>query len=344
MDDERNWQTFKRALLLLKQLQQGPHSRRELMTAVSAQLPDAYQTSNAKAAVRTFERDLQNLRERLQATIVWDHTLRAYVLQDAGPFGQNALPDAAMTGLAFLFEAFATNHEAKRMVTPLLDWFMQSVPPDQLRRLGQHTIPLELGVDRLSEKEIMPEVWRMVNHAIHQRRLFRFPYLSPVHENEGPRIHTVEPYEIQFRNGHYYLHAYCRRWEAPNGWTGGGHWATPYRLDYIQKDELTLLKTFSPRQQQPKLISIRYKLAPRIVRGGVTRYFTDMVVGEPDAEGWVTVSAKADSVFDAHRILLGYGELCIALDPPQLVERMATVSQKMATHYASLSPEDSPPS
>lgn len=333
-DYERNWDAARRALLIIRHLRSGPASRPELVQAVRQALPSAYADLSAKALQRAFERDLENARLRLGAEIAWNPHLRAYVLVDTGPLIQLELSDAALVGLAFLTDLFNTSSEVVAIIEPLLDWVRTAVTSEQLRTLGRHTATLSVSLRRLSESEIAPVVWQHVNDAIRARRLLRFSYASPIHERDEPRIHTVEPYTLFFRGGHYYLRAYCRRWVAPDGYSGGSFWASPYRLDYILPDAIELQRSFEPRPQQRPLHTIRYKLSPKIVRGGISRYFSNMQAGEPDADGWVTVTAETDNLFDAHRILLGYGEQCVALAPPDLVERMTTAVGEMAARYA----------
>lgn len=329
---ERNWDSMRRALLIIRALRQGPANRNELMAAVAESLPDAYADLPERSQRRAFERDLENARERLAATIAWNGSIRAYELHDAGPFVQAELTDDALGGLAFLMNTFNPNEEVARFVQPLLDWVTSAVTEEQLRTLNQSP-SLSVSLQRLSEQEIAPDVWRLVNIAIRNRRMLKFEYGSPIHKVDDTRLHTVEPYGLLFREGHYYLRAYRRRWLAPNGFSGGEGWATPYRLDYIRSGTCELRANFVPRESRPTTETIRYKLHPRIVRGGISRYFDKMQVGEADENGWVTISAETDNLFDAHRILLRYGEMCVALSPPRLVDYMARAAHGMADQY-----------
>jgi predicted DNA-binding transcriptional regulator YafY len=330
---DRNWDALKRSLILLTRLRQGPADKATLIKAVRRALPDAYSEESAKAQSRTFERDLENVRYRLQAEVAWQPQLRQYVLHGVGPFLRVELSEEMLTGLAFLMDTLTTNEEIQRIIRPLLDQIVQALPPHQIQQLSRQSTPIHVNLQRLSESEISPEVWRRLIYAIKQRRVVRFHYASPLHEHSETRQHTVEPYEHYFRGGHFYLKGYCLRWVAPNGWEGGQFWASPYRLDYILPADFMLLGTFVHREKRAQLHSIRYKLAPQIVRGGVSRYFDQMRVGDPDAQGWVEVTAQTDNLFEAHRILLAYGEQCQALEPPELVDRMARAAGAMAAFY-----------
>lgn len=331
---DRNWDALKRALLILRFLRQEPAGKTALIRLVQEVMPDAYREENEKAQSRTFERDLDNVRYRLEAMVAWDAGLRQYVLQEAGPFVQAALPDEALSGLAFLMDSFTTSEEIQEVIRPLLHWVGQTIPHSQMRQLSHQKVPVQVNIRRISEHDIHPVVWEKVIYAIRQRRIVEFFYTSPHHERSEPRRHTVEPYEHYFRNGHFYLKAYCLRWVAPNGFEDGKFWANPYRLDYILPDDLVLLGTFVHREKRTRMIPIRYKLSPHIVRGGISRYFADMQVSQPDADGWVEVNASTDNEFEAYRTLLAYGDQCVVLAPPSLVDRLRQVAESLHNFYA----------
>jgi len=330
---DRNWDAMKRALLILQHLRQEPASRATLMKAIRHTLPDSYTEASEKTQRRTFERDLENVRQRLGATVNWQPRLRQYVLHDPGPFVQSDLSPEALNSLAFLKDSLTTSVEIQKVIQPLLDWVEQAISPEQIRQMTHQHTPIQLNIERISEGDIHPEVWRKVIYAIKQRRIITFNYRSPVHQRGEPRRHTVEPYEHYFRGGHFYLKAYCLRWVAPDGHENGKFWANPYRLDYILSDNLELGSTFVAREQRKPMQQICYKLSPQIVRGGISRYFPDMSVDEPDEEGWVAVTARTDNEFEAYRTLLAYGDQCVVLEPPGLVERMRQVAESFATAY-----------
>lgn len=331
---DRNWDAMKRALLILRLLRQAPGDKATLIKMVRQILPDVYNETNDKAQSRTFERDLENIRLRLLATVEWQPRLRQYVLHDPGPFVQSDLSPEGLTGLAFLKDSFTTSEEIQRVIRPLLEWVEQIIPLEQIRQMTHQQAPIHLNIQRISEGDIHPEVWRKVIYAIKQRRVIAFYYASPFHEKHEARRHTVEPYEHYFRSGHFYLKAYCLRWVAPNGFENGRFWANPYRLDYILPDDLELLKMFALREQRPSMQQIRYKLSPQIARGGISSYFTDMEVGKPDESGWVVVTAYTDNEFEAFRTLLAYGDQCVVLEPPSLVSRIKQVAQSLTNLYA----------
>jgi len=64
------WEAVRRCLAVLRWLQQGPADRKTLMQEVRETLPDAHRTGTSDVQRRRFERDLENLRYQLGATVV----------------------------------------------------------------------------------------------------------------------------------------------------------------------------------------------------------------------------------------------------------------------------------
>jgi hypothetical protein len=91
-------------------------------------------------------------------------------------------------------------------------------------------------------------------------------------------------------------------------------------------------KSIQPRSQ--RRISITYKVAPRLWRGGLSRRFDKMEIVEVDAADWAVISAETDDLFYARQVLLRYGALAVALEPPTLVNEMQAITQAMAAAYA----------
>ena len=331
---KETWLSVKRALIILQQLQRGPASKKELMQAVRNIVPDAYTQPTESAQSRAFERDLDNLRKRLGANIPpWDRKLRAYYLLDSGSFARFDLSEEVLTSIAFLLETFGPDNGAYEILQPLLNFLEKGLTSEQLRRLERQSDPLRVNLSRLDAGTISPMVWEKVRFAVKQRRMVEFDYLSPRHEHPEPRRHQVEPFEIRFERGHYYLRGYCLRWQNPEGYEGGKRWFS-YRLDHILSQNFILLnKQTKPRSQ--RLIPIRYKIAPRLWRGGFTQRFEEMQANEPYDTQWVEIQAKVEDLFQAHRVFFFFGELCQAVEPPELVEMMKTAVSGMFQLYNS---------
>lgn len=328
------WEAVRRCLAILQRLQQGPANRKTLMQAVREALPDAYGTGTSDSRRKCFERDLENLRYQLGATVDWDPEANVYRLVDIGPSGYLSLSDKALRGLALLLNAFGPESGASEVVHPLLNEILSALPLDRQRRLERTSSALRLDLRRLDTGEIVPVVWEKVYRAVTQRQVLRFQYLSPQYEQSIARTHTVEPYILRFHRGHYELRAYCRHWTNPQGQERYEAGWLRYRLDRISAEGIEILpEKLPPGQRRRRMIRVRYRISPKLVAGGMSRHFEEMTAREPSAEGWVEVTGTTDDLFEAQRVFLAYGEHCVVLEPLDLVRKMKRVVQEMAKLY-----------
>jgi predicted DNA-binding transcriptional regulator YafY len=143
---------------------------------------------------------------------------------------------------------------------------------------------------------------------------------------DRPRVITHpddEPLELEFRDGHYYLWAYCFRMNR----------VYPYRLDAIVEDSLEILPKRAEGRWQPKMVDVQYRVSPKIGARGVSLRFPEVMTIEPQADGSVIVTARAYSDFQAIQEILRYGEQAEILGPDQLRAKMRRVVEQMAGLY-----------
>jgi proteasome accessory factor C len=277
---------------------------------------------------------MASIRWQLGVMVDYDRQGGQYVLADSGPLVSLALSPDALRGLAFLLSTFNQESAASEHTRPLLEAIQSLLPAEQRRKLEQHNPELELDLRHLDHGDIPPQVWTSVRRAIIRRRVLQFDYLSPQHDPPECRMHIVEPYYLKFQDGHYQLHAFCRRWVGPGHCQDDAGWRI-YRLTRIQESGLELWpEKFPPTQWRRRLVTLQYRLGPVLHRGGVSRRFEEMEVSPVEPDGWVTVTAKTDDLFAARRILLAYGENCEVLAPPQLRRQIAAAARSMAELYA----------
>jgi predicted DNA-binding transcriptional regulator YafY len=328
------WETVRRCLAILRRLQQGPADRKAVMQTVREVLPDAYSTGTPDVHRKCFERDLENLRNQLAATVEWDPKVGVYRLIDVGPIGGLDLSDKALRGLALLLDTFGPESGASEVARPFLDGVLSALPSDRRRQMERTSSVLRLDLRRLDPEKTPPVVWEKVHRAVARRQVLRFQYLSPRHEQPIARTHTVEPYSLRFHRGHYEIRAYCRHWASTQGQERYEVGWLRYRLDRILADGTEILpEKLPPDQRRRRMMRIRYRISPKLAAGGVSRHFEEMTIGEPDVEGWVEVTGKTDDLFEAQRVFLAYGEHCVVLEPLDLVRKMRGVVQEMAKLY-----------
>ena len=320
-----SWLKVQRCLVILHRLQRGPASPEVLIHTVKAALGD---TAYGSAPQKALERDIQQLRTTFDLTI----PLRQgeYALVGVGSIPLLDLPDHALQAMAFLYDTFQPKTAGAEQVRALLDLLTAYLPEERRRALRRMRAVPRVDLRPVDSGEIDEETWAAVERAVVKRQQLAFEYQSP--RREGPTHHVVEPYVLVFEDGPYYLDAYCRRWEAPDG-TTGQHTAIPYRMDRIVPGSARVLPTrLPPSRRKPRTFTLRYELAPIIVRGGVSHRFPETKVKVRD-DGWAEVTAKIVNPFMAAKRLLSYGANCRVLEPPEVVRHIKEAVRGMAEIY-----------
>lgn len=302
---------LQRSLCLLRHLQDGPQDRDTLASFVHIECdPNAYPDFSQKASQKCFENDLKRLREWGVAT---DYYEGHYRLLSYGSFNPVGLPDHALEMVAFLSETFgpgAPHHEAiQQLLRMVIDW----LPSQQRDSIPMRRQRLRLDLRRRDDDQIAPRVQAALDRALSQHRLLRFHYRAPSQTDGVPRIHTVQPWSLDFDpvRRHLYLDAYRLEVSGPFGVWAEPQWQR-YRPGRILAEGIEVLPDKFPAipPKRPRY-PLEYWLAPEIARlGEITRHFEEMRIGQTDSEGWVQVTATTDDLFRAMRLLLGYGPNC----------------------------------
>jgi len=161
-----------------------------------------------------------------------------------------------------------------------------------------------------------------LRRAQEQQLRFSFLYRSPLQPDSRPVRHTIEPETIEERAGHVYFEGYSVDTEQ----------ILQFRLDRVELGSAEVLPSKFPGQRERRPISICYRLSPSIARYGASRRF-DQHAETVLPDGWVEVRAETKDLFWASKILLKYGENCIAVEPPELVAELKRVVWEMARNY-----------
>lgn len=143
-----------------------------------------------------------------------------------------------------------------------------------------------------------------------------------------PTLQThVEPYELEYRDGHWYFTAYLS--EQGN--------FIDYRVDRIQPDSVSpadLHEHFLPGNRRRRGVKIRYWVSPMLARhGSLSTRLKEQQVTLLDDDRGAIVEGYAKSVWWARRLLLGYGGQVKALEPEELVRTMRAEVDAMSKFY-----------
>ena len=213
---ESHWLVIRRCLAIIHRVQRGPASWQDLIEAVQAQEGhDAYGEATGEAAGQARRR---RIRENMGVDLCFDRQAGGYVIKGTWrPLLD--LPDEDLATMAWLEETFGLESPQHDEVHALLGRLRLYLGTERLAALERCRTSLAVDLGRRDEDQIRPSVWNGLTKALLERRQVELVYLSPRYEDGQPRRHVVEPYERTFdtTHGHYYLRAYCRRVEGPDG-------------------------------------------------------------------------------------------------------------------------------
>ena len=137
----------------------------------------------------------------------------------------------------------------------------------------------------------------------------------------------IEPYELEYRDGHWYFTAYL----------GDQGDFVDYRVDRIHPESLRLADSrdhFTPGNRLRRGVKIRYWVSPMLARhGSLSARLREQQVTLLDEDQGAIVEGYAKSIWWAKRLLLGYGAQVKALWPEELVHQMRREVEMMGKAY-----------
>lgn len=156
---------------------------------------------------------------------------------------------------------------------------------------------------------------------------FAYTPLGQSWDAEPTRQDHVEPYELEYREGHWYFAAYLPEQGS----------FVDYRVDRIQPDSVRQDAShdhFLPGNRQRRGVKIRYWVSPMLARhGSLSARLKEQQVTILDNEQGAIVEGYAKSTWWARRLLLGYGSQVKALEPAELVQAMQEEVAMMGKLY-----------
>lgn len=192
------------------------------------------------------------------------------------------------------------------------------------RRLARPVLlPLSPAADYAQHTEVILQL----DAALEAGAYISFAY-TPLQRNwdDEPILHRhVEPYELEYRDGHWYFTAYVFEMNK----------FIDYRVDRIHPASVQREHDhFYPGGRSRLGVKIRYWVAPEMARHGtLSMRLWDQTVTLLDGGQGAIVEGYARSVWWAMRLLLGYGEQVKALEPEELVQVMRKTAQGMGRLY-----------
>ncbi len=191
----------------------------------------------------------------------------------------------------------------------------------------RHARPVLLPLSPVVDYSQHGETILLLDQALEEGAYVSFAYTPLTHSWDAePVLHEhTEPYELEYRDGHWYYTAYVLALNV----------FLDYRVDRIRPGSLRKdHDRFYPGIRQRPGVKIRYWVSPMLARHGSlsVRLREQQVTMLGDDQGAI-VEGYAKSVWWARRLLLGYGEQVKALEPEKLVLAMRESAEAMSRLY-----------
>lgn len=230
-----------------------------------------------------------------------------------------------------LQEGFAPGTPYAEAVQQLLrrwEWLFteksqQLVRQKRKRQARPVLIPLSPVVDYSQHNDIILKLDEALEDGAYVSFTYT-PLILPWDADPVPHEH-VEPYELEYREGHWYFTAYVFDMNT----------FLDYRVDRIHPGSLRKEHDrYYPGGRQRPGVKIRYWMSPMLARhGSLSARLRDQQVTLLDNEQGAIVEGYARSEWWARRLLLGYGEQVKALGPEKLVQMMRETVEGMSGLY-----------
>src|SRR5579859_3712324 len=189
--------------------------------------------------------------------------------------------------------------------------------------------PVVLPLSPVSDYSQHVQVILQLDAALENGAYVSFAYTPLSHSwDDPPEQHMhVEPYELEYREGHWYFTAYVQSMNR----------FLDYRVDRIHPaslDSSSEHDRYYPRSEERQGVKIRYWVAPEMARHGTLSVrLWEQKVTLPEGGQGAYVEGYTRSIWWATKLLLGYGDQVKALEPAELVERMREKTQAAARLY-----------
>src|SRR3989454_5909076 len=191
----------------------------------------------------------------------------------------------------------------------------------------RHARPVLLPLSPVVDYSQHGDTILLLDQALEEGAYVSFAYtpLTQSWESE-PVVHKhTEPYELEYRDGHWYYTAYILDLNT----------FIDYRVDRIRPGTLRKENDrFHPGVRQRTGVKIRYWVSPMLARhGSLSARLREQQVTMLENDQGAIVEGYAKSAWWARRLLLGYGEQVKALAPEKLVLMMQESVEAMNRLY-----------
>ena len=204
------------------------------------------------------------------------------------------------------------------------------IPADRAKDIELKVNQICIDLSPWTGNSSIQPYFEMIKEALQENRLLTFEYIAH-HGNKGAR--TVEPYQLELKNSHWYLQGYC-------------HKRNDYRLFRLSRMSNLQMQeeTFTARDYQKPILdfaefleTMQTKIKIRIHKSIMDRvldyctyedFFTD------DDEYYLVNFPFIENEYH-YDILLSFGNKCECLEPAHIRAEMRRRIHDIATIYES---------
>jgi hypothetical protein len=199
----------------------------------------------------------------------------------------------------------------------------QFVQLKRQRRARPVLLPLSPVVDYSQHEETILQLDRALEEGIYIS--FAYTPLTQSWDADPIWHEHIEPYELEYRDGHWYFTAYVLEVNT----------FLDYRVDRIRPGSVRPAHDhFAPGIRKGPGVKIRYWVSPMLARhASLSSRLREQQVTLLENDQGAIVEGYARSTWWARRLLLGYGEHVRALAPDDLVKAMRGTVQTMYELY-----------
>ena len=197
------------------------------------------------------------------------------------------------------------------------------------RKRTHRARPLLLPLSPVVDYSKHHETILRLDQAVEEGTYLSFDYtpLSRSWDDEPVHHKRVEPFELEYREGHWYF----------TGFLPDRNTFLDFRVDRIHSASLRPApahdRTLPGARQRPG-VKIRYWVSPTLARHeSLSARLREQQVTLLDRDQGAIVEGYARSLWWARRLLLGYGEQVRALEPEELVEILRKESAALFRLY-----------
>jgi hypothetical protein len=220
--------------------------------------------------------------------------------------------------------AGAVQHLLQRWAWLLTEKSLHQVQRKRERRARPVLLPLSPVVDYQQHSETILKLDAALEEGVYIS--FAYTPLTQSWDAEPIWYEHVEPYELEYRDGHWYFTAFVFEENT----------FLDYRVDRIRPGSIHRAENehFTPGLRKGPGVKIRYWVSPMLARHGSlsTRLREQQVTLLENDQGAIA-EGYARSPWWARRLLLGYGKQVKALGPVELMEMMRKEAMAMSKLY-----------